>query len=156
MEEFVKLLDKHLDYIRHEIIGDTIYIYVRSNREKPVCPYCGMPSSRRHSVYSRSFQDLPIMGKKTKIILENRKMFCVNPDCPHTTFAEAFAFLPPKGKKSRRLQDKIVDMSLHVSSLTASELLKDGIADVGKSTICNLLKKRYAPATKREGHQSMH
>lgn len=63
MEEFVKLLDKHLDYIRHEIIGDTIYIYVRSNREEPVCPYCGMPSSRRHSVYSRSFQNLPTMGK---------------------------------------------------------------------------------------------
>ena len=61
MEEFVKLLDKHLDYIRHEIIGDTIYIYVRSNREEAACPYCGMPSSRRHSVYSRSFQDLPIM-----------------------------------------------------------------------------------------------
>lgn len=68
-------------------------------------------------------------------------MFCVNPDCPHTTFAKTFAFLPPKGKKSQRLQDKIVNMSLHVSSLTASELLKNGIADVGKSTICNLLKK---------------
>ena len=32
-------------------------------------------------------------------------MFCVNPDCPHTTFVETFAFLPPKGKKSRRVID---------------------------------------------------
>lgn len=63
MEEFVKLLDKHLDYIRHEIIGDTIYIYVRSNREEPVCPYCGMLSSRGHSVYSRSFQEIPWHGR---------------------------------------------------------------------------------------------
>ena len=53
-------------------------------------------------------------------------MLCVTPDCPHTTFAETFAFLPPKGKKSRRLQDKIIELSLNVSSLTASELLKGG------------------------------
>ena len=155
MEEFVRLLDERLDYIRHEIVGDTVYIYVESNREEPVCPYCGTPSTRKHSVYERSFQDLPIMGKKTKIILENRKMFCVNPDCPHTTFAETFDFLPPKGKKSRRLLDKIVDISLNVSSLAAAELWKDGIADVGKSTICNLLKKRYTPAAKGNGDKGM-
>ena len=58
-------------------------------------------------------------------------MFCVNPDCPHTTFAETFDFIEPKGKKSKRLLDKIVDISLNVSSLAAAELLKDGIADAG-------------------------
>ena len=74
MEEFIRLLDEHLDYIRHEIIGDTIYIYVKSNRDEVLCPYCGQPSSRRHSAYERSFQDLPIMGKKTKIILEQKNV----------------------------------------------------------------------------------
>ena len=34
MEEFVKLLDKQLAYIWHEIIDDTVYIYVKSNREE--------------------------------------------------------------------------------------------------------------------------
>lgn len=143
MKEFIRMLDEHLDYIRHETVGDTIYIYVKSNREEAVCPYCGTPSFKRHSSYERRFQDLPIMGKKTKFILNNRKMFCVNPDCNHTTFAEKFDFLEPKSKKTRRLLDKIVDISLSVSSLTAADMLKDGIADVGKSTICNLLKKRY-------------
>ncbi len=51
-----------------------------------------------------AFRIFPLW-EKTKIILENRKMFCVNPDCPHTTFVETFAFLPPKGKKSRRVID---------------------------------------------------
>lgn len=122
MEEFIKLLDEHLDFIRYEIVGDAVHIYVKSNREKPICPYCGTPSTRKHSVYERSFQDLPIMDKKTKIILANRKMLCMNPDCAHTTFAETFAFLLPKGKKSKRLLDKIVDISLNVSSLTAVKL----------------------------------
>lgn len=81
------------------------------------------------------------MGKKTKVVIENRKFFCDNPDCGFTTFAERFDFLAQKGKKTKRLIEKIVDVSLNTSSTTASRTLKDGIADVGKSTICSLLKK---------------
>lgn len=143
MDEFIKLLDPGLDYISHEIIGDTIVIRVASNKEEAVCPYCGCTSTKKHSVYERSFQDLPIMGMKSRIIINNRKMFCTNPECSHTTFAEAFDFIKPKAKKSNRLLDKIIDVSLNVSSLNASDILKNGIADVGKSTICNLLKKKH-------------
>lgn len=46
-----------------------------------------------------------------------------------------------KSEKSNRLLDRIVDVSLNVSSLNATHILKNGIADVEKSTICNLLKK---------------
>ena len=83
---------------------------------------------------------------KSRIIIENRKMFCTNPECGHKTFAETFGFISPKAKKSRRLLEKIINVSLNVSSINASDMLKDGIADVGKSTICNLLKKRYTPS----------
>ena len=144
IDEFIKLLDPGLDYIEHEILDDTIIIRVSSNRKELLCPYCGYPSSKKHSSYERSFQDLPVMGKKSRIIIQNRKMFCLNPECKHTTFAETFDFLKPKAKKSNRLLDKIVDVSLNVSSVNAANILKDGIADVGKSTICNLLKKRYS------------
>lgn len=143
MDEFIKLLDPSLDYIGHEMNGDTIVIRVASNKEEVVCPYCGCTSTKKHSAYERSFQDLPIMGMKCKIIISNRKMFCTNPECSHTTFAETFPFIKPKAKKSNRLLEKIVDVSLNVSSLNASDILKNGIADVGKSTICNLLKKRH-------------
>ncbi|MBQ8040809.1 MAG: transposase family protein [Lachnospiraceae bacterium] len=146
MDEFIKLLDPNLDYICHEIIGDTIVIHVASNKEEVICPYCGCASSKKHSVYERSFQDLPVMGMKSRIVLSNRKMFCTNPECSRTTFAEPFSFIGPKAKKSNRLLDKIVDVSLNVSSLNAADILKNGIADVGKSTICNLLKKRYTPS----------
>lgn len=58
-------------------------------------------------------------------------------------------FIKPKAKKSIGLLDKIIDVSLNVSSLNASDILKNGIADVGKSTICNLLKKN-TPQTDKE------
>lgn len=143
MDEFIKLLDRNLEYVSHEIIDDTIFIRVASIREEVVCPFCGQPSLKTHSHYDRSFQDLPMQNKKVMVILSNRKMFCHNPECEHTTFAETFDFLPAKAKRTKRLEDEIINLSMNVSSITASSLLTTSVAKVGKSTICNLLKKRY-------------
>ena len=141
MDELIKGLDECLKYVKHEIIGDTLYLYAVSAREIAACPYCGQPSSRVHSTYSRSLQDLPIQDKKVILVLTNKKLFCGNPDCKNTTFAETFAFLPRKGKKSKRLLNKILEVSLRVSSVSAAALLRNGVVDVGKSTICTMLKK---------------
>ncbi|MGE5631437.1 MAG: transposase family protein [Caulobacteraceae bacterium] len=142
MDEIIKQLDQNLDYLCHEIIEGKYYITVTSNRKELICPFCGWPSSKKHSTYSRTFQDLPLQGNKVFIIIRNRKMFCKNPDCKHTTFAERFNFLSNKAKKTRRLEDEIVRLSLNCSSIAASKVLKENVVDVGKSTICNLLKKR--------------
>lgn len=142
MDKIVKMLCKSLSYVKHEIIGDTVYIYVRSLKKSVNCPYCGCASSKTHSFYERSFQDLPIQDKKVVYVLRNRKFFCKNADCNQKTFAESYDFLAFKGKMTKRLQKSIVEQSLHVSSVAASNLFKRSIARVGKSTICNLLKKR--------------
>lgn len=75
------------------------------------------------------------------ITLNNRKMFCNNKDCDYKTFAETFNFLAYKSKKTMRLEDEIVNISQNVSSIAASRIINTRIANVGKSTICNLLKK---------------
>jgi transposase len=146
MDDLVKLLDENLAYEHHEIIDDMLYLYVASVRQEAVCPYCGSTSDKVHSRYERRFRDLPIQGKKTEIVLLNRKMFCSNNRCGHKTFAETFACLPHKAKRSMRLTEEIVKISLEVSSVKASALLGQRVAKVGKSTICNLLKKRRATA----------
>jgi transposase len=142
MEELIKLLDKDLEYVSHEINDDIMHIYVVSARSEATCPYCGRASNRVHSHYERGFLDLPIQGKKVEIIVRNRKLRCDNPKCRHGTFAESFDCLPFKGKRSLRLTDEIVKVALEVSSVKASAMLKKGVADVGKSTVCALLKKR--------------
>ena len=142
MNALIKLLDEKLEYIKHEITDDTIKIWVESNKLEVICTYCNTTTSKVHSRYERSFQDLPLQGKKVVIIINNRKMFCNNPNCNHKTFAETYDFLSPKGKKSKRLEDEIINISMNVSSITASNILSRHVAKVGKSTICNLLKKR--------------
>ena len=142
MDEFIKLLDENLEYVNHEMFDDKIYITVVSTREKVNCPYCGEPSSKVHSRYERIFQDLPMQDKKVTIILRNRKMFCDNQDCHHNTFAETFECLPFKAKRTKRLDAEIITLSINISSLTAATFLKSSVADIGKSTVCNLIKKK--------------
>ena len=91
--------------------------------------------------YPRGFQDLPIMEKKSVILIDNRKIFCNNPDCNHKTFAERFSFLGEKARRTNRLEDEILRVSINCSSVTASALLTKSTAIIGKSAICNLLKK---------------
>jgi len=141
MREIVAMLDENLSYLTHELYEDYIVVVVESSREEVECPYCGKTSSRVHSTYERSFQDLPIQGKKVFVSIINRKYFCENRNCPNKTFAESFDFLRPKSKKSERLINQIMKLSTEVSSVTASRMLKDGVVDVSKSTICDMLKK---------------
>lgn len=141
MNDFIAMLDQNLRYIEHKLKEDKLIIQVASSRNIVMCPYCATTSSKVHSTYHRKFQDLPIMNKKVIIFLNSRKMFCLNPECTHKTFAERFDFLPVKARKTERLIENILKLSANVSSVTASFLLSDSIAIVGKSTICSLLKK---------------
>jgi transposase len=156
MKDIIGLLDENLTYLEHRIIGDYIVVLVESNREDVSCPYCGKPSSRVHSTYERSFQDLPIQGKKVYVSIANRKYFCDNRECPNTTFAESFDCLRPKAKKSERLIDEIMKISIEVSSVAASKMLKDGVADVSKSTICDMLKKNNRSIGQGKRRENLH
>jgi transposase len=82
-----------------------------------------------------------LQGKKVKIVLRRRKYFCPNTECVHKTFAERYRFFDGMARKTKRLESEILRVSLSQSSVSASEYLKYGVADAGKSTICNMLKK---------------
>lgn len=141
MEKLVKEIDPNFEYQWSEVSGGVIRVYVESVRSEARCPYCGEYSGQVHSVYPRKFRDLPIQGKKVEVIVKNRKFFCRNPECEHKTFAESYECPPRMARNSRRLTQTIVNTAINVSSITASKTLKQGTADVGKSTICRLLKK---------------
>ena len=108
IEALRTLPDKNLKFVSSEMVGDTLEITVTSKRSKPICPYCGTPSDSVHSHYTRVLQDLPAWGIKVKYLLHNVKYRCLNKDCAHTTFAEAFDFFEPKATITKRLKAEIV------------------------------------------------
>jgi len=155
MEDLIKLLDENLEYISHEINDKEILIYIKSLKQESNCPYCGFTSANVHSRNKqRTLKDLPIQGKKVKLKLETVKYFCKNPECEWTTFVERFSFCEPRATKTNRLQEEILRISMNQSSVAASRYLRKSVADVGKSTICNLLKKGHTQCGKLSGDNS--
>jgi transposase len=141
MEELYSLPDKNLREVSAAVRKDGIEIEAESKRRSAKCPYCGKVSDKVHSRYLRVLKDLPIQGKKVKLIINNRKFFCTNRKCARTTFAETYDFYRAKATKTNRLQEAILEIALGQSSIGASRYLKKHITEVSKSTICNLLKK---------------
>jgi len=131
-EEIVKPLDKNLECVRYEVKSDRIAIWVKSSKKGAVCPYCGTPSTRVHSIYERTIQDLLMLCTK---------MFCDNENCSKKRFAGTFELVNSRGKMTKRLEEELVKTSMNMSSIQASRLIIENIADIGKSSICNLLKK---------------
>ena len=142
MQDIVEMLDEQLQYVEHVQEGNKLRIRVASKKTTGNCIYCGKESSSVHSVYERRVQDLPIQGKKVTLLINRRKFFCLNEKCSKKTFAEQYKFFRSNERKTLRLQETILEISLRQSSVSASKYLRRHVADVGKSTICNLLKKR--------------
>lgn len=65
MPQIIKLLDPNLNYLKHELIDDMLYIFVEATRTEVICPFWYI-IFKKHSTYNRSFQDLSIQGKKLK------------------------------------------------------------------------------------------
>lgn len=144
MDEFIKLLNKDYELVHYQMKDKAIIFHIQSSRKELTCPFCGSKSMRTHSTYEREMQDLPIQEKQVILLVTTRKMFCDNPECQHTTFAEVHPFAAPKAQKTDRLVKNILHTSTQLSSLNASKLLKSGHITVCKSSICSLLKKMPA------------
>ena len=140
-QTFIKLLDKNLVCTNYKIRDDKVVLTAESDVKEVKCPFCGCVSSKVHSIYQREIQDIPMHDKQTILLLNIRKIFCLNETCTHKTFTERFDFVAPNGKKTNRLMDKILITSTKLSSITASTLLENSSIKVCKSSICDLLKK---------------
>jgi transposase len=69
-----------------------------------ICPTCKQRSTRVHSSYVRSPQDLPVAEQAVRIHLCVRRFRCGNRACPRQTFAEGpVALLPHHAQRTDRL-----------------------------------------------------
>ncbi len=81
-----------------------------------------------------------MQDKQTILLLNRRKIFCLNKNCTHKTFTERFDFVAPNGKKTKRLIDKILITSTKLSEYydaMKSQFRQAGnhLTETGKSSI---------------------
>jgi len=141
MEEFIKQISDDLIYISHSIIDGVYHIRVKSKEEFKVCPRCHQKSQTVHTRYVRNIQDLPIGDNKVILELETYKLKCINKKCTTKVFSSRYSYIGSNCYKTKRLEDKILEVSTNLSSIKASKYLNENIAPVCKSSICDMIKK---------------
>ncbi|MCZ7458246.1 ISL3 family transposase [Streptomyces sp. WMMC940] len=70
------------------VVGDAVWIDLRSQQKTVMCPSCGVTVSRVHSTYVRRLADRPLGGRRVLLRLRIRRFFCDNGLCSRRTTAE--------------------------------------------------------------------
>jgi transposase len=68
--------------------ADYLEILLSPTTASATCPVCEQSSSRIHSGYQRSLQDLPCCGQVLRLRILVRRFFCDNAACRRKVFAE--------------------------------------------------------------------
>lgn len=131
-----------------EVYHNTITVYLQSNLSYGTCPYCGMINKKVHSHYTRTLNDLSILGKTVILYLYVRKFFCCNPSCNKKTFAEQpgseiFRYR----RRTRRCEMQVLHHGLLLSSSKAAKLLRCLGIEVSGSTILKDIHRVDIPSS---------
>jgi transposase len=73
------------------------------------CPDCGRSSDWQHSRYVRHVRDEAVGGRPVVIDLSVRRLYCENPDCPKTTFAEQVDGLTARYQRRTPALQRVVE-----------------------------------------------
>lgn len=139
LREHLRELDKDLTVLNFTEDLNTTYINVEYKKKEVFCPYCKFSSVRVSSVCERSFQDSPYQGKCVIIKIKVRKMLCFNPFCKTESFIERLPFLRSSSRKSKRLEEYIINIFMESGASKAEGILKSKGVSITRRTIYQVL-----------------
>lgn len=141
LEELLRSLDQDLVLIKSQIYDDKIELHAKIGREEAICPYCGTKSNSVHTIYHKAFSDLPVQNRQLTIVLQRKFFFCKNPECEKSKFAERFTFVEDYGRRTKRLNERIIELATNMSALKAEDIVSNGLTKISDDTILRMLKK---------------
>jgi len=130
-----------LIYTSYSIIAGIYHIRVKSKEEYKICPRCGEKTTTVQTKYIREINDLPIGDKKVILELETYKLKCKNDNCATKAFSSRYSYIGSNCYKTKRLENKILEVSTNLSSVKTSKFLGENNVEVCKSFICNMIKR---------------
>lgn len=132
MELFLKDLDYNLKYINSVIKGNTIWIYCETEIDA---------TRKVHSRQERIVKDIPYGKYKTELHIISKKYFNSLPEENGLTSAEKFTFINSSGRRTKRLDNLLMNLHKETSAIGLERIIKDSIVDISDTTILRILKK---------------
>ena len=140
----MRTLFPHLTQLRIENVcaaGAGVRI-AASTLDGPVsCPGCGSLSARVHSRYQRRLLDTAIAGREMLLVLRVRRLFCANPDCAKSTFAEQIPGLAMRYARRTVALDRVLGaVALALGGRAGQRLSQHLAALVSRMTLLRMVR----------------
>lgn len=122
---------------------------VASTQTTASCPVCRSLSSRVHSRYQRTLQDLTLAQYRLTLQLKVRKFFCLNSVCIRRIFTERVPQIAnPWSRKTVRLVQRLQSIGLALGGSAGTHLVHQLGYQACGSTLLNHLKQLPLPQFK--------
>lgn len=123
---------------------ESINIKLKSKTHSCVCRKCGETATHYHGTYTRTVQDLPILGKSVSLEITSYEYHCENSLCDATSLAEDFdGFLSYYSRMTERCEDFICTLAIETSCEGAARVCKSMGIKISGDSIIRLLVKKY-------------
>jgi transposase len=112
-------------HVESVVVEDGVLVITATTRDGPAaCTGCERVARRVHSTYVRHVADEAVGGRPLRIDLKVRRLYCENPACPKTTFAEQVAGLTRRYQRRTPALQTVVDaVALALAGSAGSRLL---------------------------------
>ena len=110
------------------------------------CPLCGAVSGRIHSRYERNLMNLPVAGRRTRLVLRARRFFCDESNCAPRVFTYRFdANVEPRARRTIRLDDVVHGLVIASGGKSAAALSRRLSVCVSNDTLLRLVRRHSVP-----------
>lgn len=151
LEELVKRLMPACLPLRLQelaVTAEDMALVLVSSQSAACCPLCAEPSSRVHSHYTRTLQDLPWGPLRVQLHLQVRRFFCQNPACSRKIFVEALTGLAERSaRRTTRLRDALLVIGWALGGQAGARQCAAHAMPVCGTTLLSLLR-RWGPVVR--------
>lgn len=133
----------HVDELTLDPFG--LSLLTRTTAAQTVCPTCGHPSSRVHSRYWRTLQDLPWQDQAVTWRIQIRRFRCSH--CPGRVFVERIpGWMGSKARRTTRMAEAQTEIGMVLGGEAGARLSRRLGMPVSGDTVLRLIRGHPLPA----------
>ena len=127
--------------------GGLVTFRVRAKASDAACSACRRRSSRVHARYQRELADIPLGGRRVRVIVRVRRFKCVNPWCAQSTFSEQIPGLTtPFARRTPLVTEQLVAVALALAGRAGSRLASKLGMPCGRDLLIGLIRAQPIPS----------
>jgi hypothetical protein len=129
-----------------ELGGDLVTFRVRAKAGDAACSGCRRRSARVHARYQRQLADLPLGGRRVRVIAHIRRFKCLNPRCSQSTFSEQIPGLTtPFARRTPPMTGALVRVALALAGRPGSRLAAELAMPACRDVLIRLIRAQPIP-----------